>query len=253
MVALSLVIPVATSVASAATPTCDGKPATIVGSNKRNVINGTSGRDVIVARGGNDRIDGKGGRDRICGGTGHDAIQGRSGNDRIFGGSGNDLLEGGTGHDDLFGFTGSDVLHGNAGNDLLNGGAAADECDQGAGVGPVIACEVADLSIDVRGPDSAPEGVVTFTVEVTNDGPDAVAYVIETSQSNMHAQCDSLFDSSIEQAALAAGTSRSIDLGVDCVVEGDDPVVTVHASVVSAAGDPDLGDASDEWTIQITS
>ena len=39
---------------AAATPTCFGQKATIVGSSGSNRIHGTSGRDVIVAGGGND-------------------------------------------------------------------------------------------------------------------------------------------------------------------------------------------------------
>lgn len=45
-------------------PTCEGEPATIVGTNGsdtgNDAIEGTNGPDVIVARGGGDEISGKG-------------------------------------------------------------------------------------------------------------------------------------------------------------------------------------------------
>ena len=41
-------------------PTCDGRPATIVGNNNNNTIFGTPGNDVIHGRGGNDVIHGSG-------------------------------------------------------------------------------------------------------------------------------------------------------------------------------------------------
>ena len=50
--------------ASAASYTCNGKAATIVGTNGADDLRGTSGRDVIVGLGGNDEIDGFGGKRR---------------------------------------------------------------------------------------------------------------------------------------------------------------------------------------------
>ena len=84
-------------------PTCDGRPATRVGSAGNDVIFGTPGDDVIVGLGGNDVIDGSGGHDRICGGDGNDVLRGGAGNDRVFGGNGDDVLDGGEGADALFG------------------------------------------------------------------------------------------------------------------------------------------------------
>ena len=46
------------SPASAAKPKCQGKVATIVGTQKADIIRGTAKRDVIVAKGGADRIYG---------------------------------------------------------------------------------------------------------------------------------------------------------------------------------------------------
>jgi hypothetical protein len=72
-------------IASAATPRCLGKKATIVGSRKADLIKGTARVDVIVGLGGGDTIKGLGGRDLICGGRG---------TDKVLGGGGSDLLSG---------------------------------------------------------------------------------------------------------------------------------------------------------------
>ena len=73
-----------------ATPTCAGKPATIVGTPRADTLRGTPRADVIVARGGNDRVRAAGGADRICGGRGADRLAGGRGRDRIDGGAGRD-------------------------------------------------------------------------------------------------------------------------------------------------------------------
>jgi Ca2+-binding RTX toxin-like protein len=120
-------------------PTCFGKPATIIAkpTKKRQsfqVIQGTEGNDVIVAKG--VYVEGLGGDDLICGSRLTDFLKGGDGNDRIWGGddhnvddtinggSGNDFLKG---NDDLNGGAGSDHLvqsdseNGGAGDDLLEG------------------------------------------------------------------------------------------------------------------------------------
>jgi hypothetical protein len=103
--------------------TCDGKPATIVGTAGNDTITGTTGADVIAGLGGADTIRGDGGGDRICGGGGNDVIAGGGGNDRLFGGPGNDTLKGG------------------AGNDYLDGGTGTDRCAGGTGTNTKVNCE----------------------------------------------------------------------------------------------------------------
>ena len=67
---------------SAATASCDGKRATIVGTPGDDVIVGKAGNDVIYGGGGNDRISGgPNGNDTICGGPGDDKIDGEGGGD----------------------------------------------------------------------------------------------------------------------------------------------------------------------------
>ncbi len=117
-VALSLVIvgaALTAPAAQAAPPTCEGEPATIVGTTGPDTLDGTKLRDVIVGLAGDDVIDGRGGDDLICG---------NNGSDRIFGGAGNDQLFGGLdrmGDDPAGTFLLGDVLDGGDGDDLLAG------------------------------------------------------------------------------------------------------------------------------------
>jgi Ca2+-binding RTX toxin-like protein len=115
------------------TPVCDGKPATIIGSDDDDILTGTEDDDVIVGLGGKDVIYGLGGNDTICGGPGDDVIFGDAGADRIFGDVGNDVLLGGTGPDQLFGGDGHDVLLGESGADVLSGGSGDDSLHGGDG------------------------------------------------------------------------------------------------------------------------
>jgi hypothetical protein len=136
---------------------CEGEPATIVGTNNGETIIGTEGRDVIAALGGDDTVEGLGGNDHICGdigfnGEGNDILHGGAGNDRLSGGggsddmfgddgfdelvagAGNDRLSGGAGNDQLFGHDGDDEMNGGAGNDFINGLEGNDFLDSRDGV-----------------------------------------------------------------------------------------------------------------------
>src|SRR6266550_9036038 len=96
--------------ARAATPTCLGQPATVVGSSgDDNPLLGTSGDDVIVGRAGNDVIRGRGGKDLICGNGGADTLDGGDGADTMQGGDGDDTLTGGAGDDRFLGGAGKDT------------------------------------------------------------------------------------------------------------------------------------------------
>jgi Ca2+-binding RTX toxin-like protein len=88
--------------------TCNGLPATIVGTDSSETINGTNQRDVIQGLGGNDRIRGRGGNDVICGGEGNDRLSGKAGADELFGENGDDRLNGGSGFDTCNGGAGVD-------------------------------------------------------------------------------------------------------------------------------------------------
>jgi RTX calcium-binding nonapeptide repeat (4 copies) len=93
---------------SHAPPTCNGKPATILGTDGSDDLGGTQGPDVIVGLGGNDFPDGRGGNDVICGGDGADYIDGGHGEDTLLGQAGRDALIGGDGKDRCEGGKGKD-------------------------------------------------------------------------------------------------------------------------------------------------
>ena len=110
--------------------TCNGLPATIIGTPGDDVIYGTNGSDVIVGLGGNDTIYGGNANDVICGDAGNDTIYGGNGNDTLLGsvgddtldgGNGNDVLNSGNGNDNLIGGNGDDILTAGGGNDILDG------------------------------------------------------------------------------------------------------------------------------------
>ncbi len=101
-VAGGVIVPVGLSAAPASAAevvTCDGKPATIVGTDGRDVIRGTSGNDVIAALGGRDVVLGSAGDDTICGGDGDDVLQGGIGDDVLIGADGHDIANGSAGVD----------------------------------------------------------------------------------------------------------------------------------------------------------
>ena len=106
--------------------TCNGLPATIVGTTGNDTIDGTNGNDVIVGLGGNDIINGGKGDDVICGDGGDDTLNGGDGDDILVGGHGDDILDGGKGDDTLIGRAGNDTLDGGNGDDSLDGGANDD-------------------------------------------------------------------------------------------------------------------------------
>ena len=69
-----------------AAATCDGRAATIAGTDRDDELSGTPGDDVIAGLGGQDTIDGGGGNDVLCGDAGADVVTGGPGSDRLFGG-----------------------------------------------------------------------------------------------------------------------------------------------------------------------
>ena len=109
LVSLALVLPLLVAApASAVGETCDGRPATQVGTAGNDVLIGTSGDDVMVGLDGDDLIHGLLGNDTLCGDAGSDTVVGREGNDRLFGG--------------LDGAVGGDVLWPGSGDDYIDAG-----------------------------------------------------------------------------------------------------------------------------------
>lgn len=119
----------------AASATCGGHAATIVGTPGSDVLLGTAGPDVIAALGGNDSVHSGRGADLVCGGAGTDRLRGGVGDDRLLGGRGDDVLEGGRGRDTIAGGLGADACFPGA------GGAAPTSC------APLVAA-AGDISCD---------------------------------------------------------------------------------------------------------
>lgn len=150
--------------------TCDGMPATLVGTPASETLMGTPGPDVIVAREGNDTIMALGGDDIVCAGKGDDVVYGGDGFDILFGAQGDDSLysssgastaeradtrgarmfggadndkiygsnkwdrmQGGPGNDQLNGYEGRDWLRAGPGNDMVDGGPGIDDQHGGNG------------------------------------------------------------------------------------------------------------------------
>ena len=155
--AVAAAIAVTASGAESAAPTCDGKRATIVGTDGDDVIQGTDKADVIWAGPGDDSVYGGLGNDVICGGAGDDLIRGGRGNDwldgdagtdRVFGDLGDDHVGGGSGdRDEASGGLGIDTVNGGPGNeDLVRGDYGYDRMDGGPGSG-----DIASFSTSVAG------------------------------------------------------------------------------------------------------
>jgi Ca2+-binding RTX toxin-like protein len=166
-----------------APPTCNGKPATIVGTGAGETLTGTSGNDVIAGLGGNDTISGAGGNDTICGGDGADKLDGGSGADFLSGQAGIDIVTYGTRStavtvdidnvaddgnssdgpagardnvradvESLIGGSGADALTGSTANNRLTGGPGADSL-AGLGGNDILFANdgTADSAIDCDG------------------------------------------------------------------------------------------------------
>jgi hypothetical protein len=74
---------------------CNGREATLVGTEGDDLLLGGPDDDVIVGLGGNDVIRGRDGIDFICGGSGNDDARTNDGIGYLAGGSGDDVLLGG--------------------------------------------------------------------------------------------------------------------------------------------------------------
>jgi beta-glucanase (GH16 family) len=114
---------------AAASQTCFGHKATIVGTNGNDHLVGTAARDIIVAGRGHDRVNARPGNDLVCGGPGFD---------ELFLGRGADKASAGWGADFVDGARGNDSIWGGAGRDTIWGGAGRDTCRRGENV---LSCE----------------------------------------------------------------------------------------------------------------
>jgi hypothetical protein len=139
------------TVTESTTATCDGRPATIVGTSRGEVLRGTAGADVIVGGGGRDVVRGQGGDDVICVGDQDSTVHGGPGNDRILAGDGHHRLHGDGGDDHLQAGNGNNLLEGDGGADTLiagsgsntfRGGVGTDTCTGGGPGSTRNSCEL---------------------------------------------------------------------------------------------------------------
>jgi hemolysin type calcium-binding protein len=133
------------------TGSCQGKVATISGTEASEDIVGTAGPDVIRAGGGNDTVEGLGGNDTICGNPGDDVLHGNNGQDSIRGNKNKDQVGGDAGNDRLHGDSSDDRVEGGKGDDFLQGGSAFDRCFGGPGKNTARSCQVIRQAKRVRG------------------------------------------------------------------------------------------------------
>lgn len=120
--------------AAAASATCFGHKATIVGTSGNDHLVGTAARDIIVAGRGHDWVSARQGNDLVCGGPGSDELFLGWGADKANAGWGADSVEGFVGNDHIEGRGGQDSLDGAGGTDLLDGGTGRDTCRRGENV-----------------------------------------------------------------------------------------------------------------------
>jgi Ca2+-binding RTX toxin-like protein len=175
--------------------TCNGLPATIVGTAGDDFLTGTSGDDVIVGLEGDDVILGNGGNDTICAGAGQDYVTGNAGADTIFGEGGKDHLNGRGGSDTIDGGPGDDFIAGRNGNDILMGGGGDDHIsgengnDTIEGNGGVDHISGGDGNDNIRG-NGGDDVISGGNGDDDLDGDAGFDYCIDTVGSNTFTQCE---------------------------------------------------------------
>ena len=155
-VATPIITPVPTAIA-VPTPTpgraCNGKTATITGTDAGDLLVGTDGHDVIVGKKGDDTIIGLGGNDTICGGPGRDTIHGGEGDDWISAGRGPDNVNGGAGRDVILAGPGRDLVIGGTEDDLIAGHGGSDQISGGRGSDSIMGHRGGDYLLGGEGDD----------------------------------------------------------------------------------------------------
>jgi beta-glucanase (GH16 family) len=162
---------------AAASATCFGHRATIVGTNGADHLVGTAARDVIVAKRGHDQISARKGNDLVCGGPGRDELFLGPGTDKAASRRGNDRVEGGGGDDILWGGEGTDLLDGGDGRDSCRRGETLRNCESapfdwaGAGWDDSHQGQRLDLTGYTKTFEDNFESISNITDGVTGSGP----------------------------------------------------------------------------------
>jgi hypothetical protein len=221
--------------AGAATPTCAGKKATIVGHGES--ITGTNNADVIVGTDNGEYIDGRGGSDLICSLGGADTIDGGAGSDDIYSGGGDDVVRG----DD-----GTDRADGGGGFDFCQAEATSN-CETAGGTGGAFSVS------DASGDDYAP-GTINLVFTVSLSAPQAKRVTVD-----YHTEPGTATEGS--DYAYTAGTlvfepgdtSKQVVVQVyDNTVNSCEPDETVYLYLTNATGGTGYADGSGVGVIHDT-
>jgi Ca2+-binding RTX toxin-like protein len=240
---LALALPTA----SAEEPTCEGQPATIIGTAAPDSLSGTAADDVVWL-GGEDVygemdvfVDPLGGNDLICqGGAGDAEIHAGPGDDTvhavggdgegfttIYGEDGVDRLDGGR----LYGGAGDDVLTGGPGQSSLHGGPGADTISDGGG-SDVVDGDEGDDQIDAGlGDDTVTGSPGSDTIDA-GEGDDNLAYSHWQGKSII-TQMESGVSMDLAAGTVTSDTGTTQAAGVECWIG------TPYADTIDGSPDAD--------------
>jgi Ca2+-binding RTX toxin-like protein len=214
-------------------PTCNGKPANIVGTNASETLAGTASDDVIVGLGGNDTISGGAGNDTICGGPGSDSLNGNDGSDTLDGGTGADVVSGGGGTDiatyairtsgvtvsldnlanDGDSSDGPTGARDNAKSDIENliGSSGADTLTGSAAINTLDGRNGADVLNGLGGIDTATYATRTAGVTVTLDNVANDGNSADGSADNVNSDIENLIGGSGADTLTGSPANNSLD------------------------------------------
>ncbi len=133
--------------------TCNGLPATLVGTSGDDNLEGTSADDVILGLNGHDVIAAREGEDSVCAGMGDDIVAAGDGEDWVEAQQGDDMVHGGDGADELFGNSGDDQLSGAFGDDIIDCGSGTDYADGGDDSDEVLEADIISANCEESAPD----------------------------------------------------------------------------------------------------
>lgn len=247
--AVVLVVWCLVPMAGAATPRCDGRAATRVGTAGDDVLRGTAAADVFVGKGGNDRLIGRGGDDLFCSGGGDDVVKGGAGADELRGQGGADRLFGGPGDDTILGGPGDDLLDGGDGVDLANGGDGTDDCPAGE---TLSNCESPQPELDLDGAwagQTSQAKAISFTIAEHAMTVFAIAYAWSGQGCSVEGETTIEFTTPkpiVDDAFDIQSTSADTSL----IVHGDFASETASSGTFSVTDTGDFcpGSASGTWS-----
>ncbi len=214
------------------TATCDGEPATIIGTVDADTLVGTPAADVIVGLGAKDTITGLAGNDLICGGRGVDTIDAGAGDDTVYGGADGRAV-----------YIEGDFVEGGPGDDELHGGLAPDESGGVQANEDVVVYDNAarGIHIDLDEPMVTGQGTDTidgFYSVFGSEHADTITAGAETDVVKGRGGADSMRIDSNEGEVFGGAGDDLIRLGKFVHGNaGDDTIINARADVFGDEGD----------------